>query len=65
MAKRVILKLDGILEEGCHVVLEIGSQSDRQVQISGQLPPIQNWHDWQPLIGTNTARSTLQVSASS
>lgn len=39
MAKRVILKLDGILERGCRVVLEIWSEGERQLELFAALPP--------------------------
>jgi CHASE2 domain-containing sensor protein len=39
MEKRIILKLDGILDGGCRVVLEIWSGSIRQLELTGHLPP--------------------------
>lgn len=39
MDKQVVLKLDGILELGCQVVLEIWSGRDRPLEVKGYLPP--------------------------
>lgn len=39
MAKRVILKLDGILDRGCRVAVEIWLGNVRQLELTGQLPP--------------------------
>lgn len=39
MNKQVVLKLDGILEQGCRVVLEIWSGHDRPLETIGYLPP--------------------------
>lgn len=46
MEKQVILKLDGILETGCRVVLEIWSGRDRQLELTGHLPPNLELAQW-------------------
>ncbi|MGB3558974.1 MAG: CHASE2 domain-containing protein [Geitlerinemataceae cyanobacterium] len=39
MDKKVVLKLDGIIEHGCRVVLEIWSEQDLCLEAIGSLPP--------------------------
>lgn len=51
MKKLVVLKLEGNLEQGVRVTLEIGKEGDRPAgEISGQLPPhlemATNYRDW-------------------
>ncbi|RMG12242.1 MAG: hypothetical protein D6728_07000 [Cyanobacteria bacterium J055] len=49
MAKRVILKLNGSLDRGCRVAVEIWSGNARQLELVAQLPPNPELANWATL----------------
>jgi hypothetical protein len=50
MRKLVVLKLDGDLETGVRVTLEIGERDERpNTEVTGQLPPIATGESHQPV----------------
>lgn len=65
MEKRIILKLDGILDGGCQIVLELWLERECQIVFTGKLPPnpelanLANLH-WQKYRAIGTPGSRLK-----
>jgi CHASE2 domain-containing sensor protein len=65
MTERVILKLDGILDRGCRIVVELWLERECQIVFTGKLPPnpelanLANLH-WQKYRAIGTPSSRLK-----